>query len=106
VSDEDKVYEEFEDYCKEVTAAAIAWEARWPNACKSCYGRGGHGWTEMHGFTHGAGEQMYDICSCVEQGNCPRCGTVAWSVDNEIETPCPTCGWNWCKGSDDACPEI
>lgn len=106
MSDEDKVYEEFEDYCKEVTAAAIAWEAKWPNACKSCDGRGGHGWTEMHGFSHGAGEQMYDICSCVEAGNCPRCGATAWSDDNEIETPCPTCGWNWCKGSDDACPEI
>lgn len=103
----DDAYGKFEDYCKEVTEAAIAWEKAWPHHCKSCYGKGGESWTEMHGFKHGAGEQMYDICEdCVGKGNCPRCGATSWPLDNEEETPCSTCNWNWCRSEGDACPEV
>ena len=105
-TDDDEAFQAFEEYCAETVAANEAWCKRWPNHCEKCEGKGGFQWVEMHGFTHGAGEQMYDICACVEAGNCPRCGTVAWAVDNEDETPCPTCGWNWCKGKDDVAPQI
>lgn len=107
--DDNETFDDFEAYCREVTAAAIAWEARWPNHCKTCYGQGGKSFIEMHGFHHGAGEQMFDTCSCVEVGQCPRCSQWAWiwADDNmESEVPCWNCGWNWCKGSDDACPEV
>lgn len=105
--DDNETFDDFEAYCREVTAAAIAWEARWPNHCKKCYGQGGKSYVEMHGFKHGAGEQMFDICECIEQGICPRCSANNMPIDDdESEAPCVKCGWNWCKGSDDACPEV
>ena len=103
---DDDTFDEFEKYAAEIAKAAAEWEKRWPQACKSCYGRGGQTYTEMHGFKHGAGEQMFDICECIEEAKCPRCGFCNWDEDNEEETPCIKCGWNWGKGEDDVCPEV
>jgi len=91
----------FEAWADEVDAANKAWKERWPNHCTNCEGRGG-----FHVPATRWEPEDYDLCVCAEAGNCPRCGTVAWAVDNEDETPCPTCHWNWGKGKDDAAPQI
>jgi hypothetical protein len=105
-TDDDRVFDEFQQYCDEIAKAADAWEKRWPNACKSCYGRGGSSYVEMHGFKHGAGEQMWDSCRCVDDGNCPRCGVAMNNAEGDETIPCPNCKWNWGKDEDDACPEV
>jgi len=97
--------EQLEEVYKEIDEANKAWHKRWPNACK-CEGAGGYGYVEMHGFKHGAGEHMWDTCTCVLDGFCPRCNARVWPEDMEDEWPCPECGWNWGKGKDDAAPQI
>jgi hypothetical protein len=104
--DEDKIFDEFGDYCEEVVKANQAWHARWPKACTKCEGAGGEMYTEMHGFKHGPGEQIFDICICIEHGLCPRCSFLAWPYEDDLEHECPTCHWNHGKGDDDAAPQI
>lgn len=73
-----------------------AWVVRWPNHCTKCHGWGGIAFTEMHGFTHGSGEQLFDHCECTET-KCPRCGTVG-GLSEDSEGPCSACGWNYDDG--------
>lgn len=96
--------------CMELAAARQEqrdlWLSRWPNHCKGCEGAGGHGFTEMHGFRHGSGEPMWDVCECLEHGNCPRCGTAAFNgeVDDALDRPCFNCGWSQgCDGFEAEC---
>lgn len=89
-----------EDYAA-IKAAAEAWRAKWPAHCTRCRGWGGFGFTEMHGFTHGAGEQMFDLCDALpDVHTCHRCGAAG--LNEEGEGPCTACGWN----CDDGVPEL
>jgi len=105
-ADDDKAFDEFDAYCVEVAQANKEWNERWPNACKKCEGAGGSSYIEMHGFKHGAGEQMFDTCACVDDGICPRCGFSMDNSEGDETIPCKLCGWNWGKGPDDAAPQV
>jgi hypothetical protein len=84
-------------YFEEITEHNERWKKQWPNHCSKCCGWGGTGYTEMHGFTYGAGEQMFDPCDCTIEGKCPRCGKKGLTPD-EGEGPCKHCGWNYDDG--------
>jgi hypothetical protein len=98
---DNETFTAFEDYCNEIAAANKAWHERWPQACKTCEGAGGF---------HYPGDREnppdWDTCTCIEEAKCPRCGFCNWDEDNEAETPCIKCGWNWGKGPDDAAPQV
>lgn len=87
-----------------------AWEAKWPNACKTCHGRGENIWQENQSPL-GSGyvwmETLGEPCDdCSGQNKCPRCGAT-WADDSFVENSlaCPACNWNWGANSDDARPE-
>jgi len=99
-NNEDETFQAFEDYCAEIAVENKAWRERWPNHCQTCEGAGG--------FHHPGNRETppdFDICECSEAGKCPRCMELAWPGDDIDDVPCPHCGWNWCKGKDDAAPQ-
>jgi hypothetical protein len=75
------------------------YEARWPNYCRKCNGRGGH-WTSFDpsppGVALSPGSMPdFDPCTCVEPADdnwwssrCPRCGTRWYTMvpTEEIKT--------------------
>lgn len=91
----------------------LAWFQQWPYYCTNCNGDGmfvDYYDPSPPGISLGSG-YMTDIemCEkCTNHGYCPRCGVLSWPIDDEDdeipETPCPNCGWNWCKGKDDSVP--
>lgn len=91
------------------------WEARYPHYCRPCAARGQFFYSYDPSPTRVslASGTLVDIDPCVEcteKGICPRCGTLAWVVDedgwmdDDTQTPCPSCGWNWGKQQDDGRP--
>lgn len=65
-----------------------AWEARWPNYCRSC-----EGWGEVVYVGSQYEPPESDPCPrCSEQGHCPRCGGATLNDDNEY-AHCGACGW-------------
>lgn len=56
---------EHTDKCKQAKTANAAsranWLAKWPKHCPRCEGTGGQGMED-------------DICTCLDEGYCPRCG--------------------------------
>jgi hypothetical protein len=80
---------------REVYAAYVA---KWPHYCRRCNGYGGFTVIE-NGAPHGAGfwpMEVYDACSCVQYGRCPRCGVEVWHEDDYDGDFlfCPECGWD------------
>jgi hypothetical protein len=70
---------------------------KWPDYCTTCGGWGQLCTTEMHGFTHGPGEQVCEPCEGMEPGQCHRCAAKdALSPDGD--GPCTECGWNFDDG--------
>lgn len=89
--------------------ALVEWRARWPNACQSCGGWGGHGYSydpSPAGVSLAPGSmQDFDPCEepgCVSEGFCARCGQPTLSeipgVFEEGQGPCKDCGWNYNDG--------
>lgn len=77
--------------CIQDRAAYEAFVARWPGFCTAC---GGWGYTYVGGTYNHPPES--DPCSCVEEGQCPRCGKEAdllTQPDGDF-TVCPHCGWD------------
>lgn len=88
--------------------AFALYEQRWPHYCRKCDGEGGHTDYEYRGECHGvqASEQVFNYCPhCVEQGICPRCGSISNNFeDDDVEQlHCATCDW---REGDVGCPEI
>lgn len=88
------------DIAERTRKEADAWAAKWPHHCKKCNGWGGSSFTEMHGFTHGSGEVLFDVCDDGEPTLCHRCG--AHGMQEDGTGPCKECGWNY----DDGMPEV
>ncbi len=67
--------------CVRAMARQEAYDARWPRRCKQCFGAGG-GYYSFGPSPRGSGApslapgtmQDFDTCSCVDNGQCPRCG--------------------------------
>jgi hypothetical protein len=86
------------EQCKEKTAQQKReqekWWAKWPEACPKCRGAGGkhhHGYFD---YQSGVGEPpSFEPCSCMERGQCPRCGLNFAFPSDEEDLPCPSCGW-------------
>jgi len=70
-------------------AALEAWAAKWPRYCRRCAGYGG-----IHYSGTMSDPPEFDVCSCVESGQCPRCGnsTVLYREDETMH--CALCGWD------------
>jgi hypothetical protein len=85
-----------QQWAAEREAANAEWRARWPNHCSACSGWGGSHHTESHGFRHGAGEQIFDLCEAVPETQCHRCGEQGLSPEGE--GPCTRCAWNFDDG--------
>lgn len=80
-----------------IAADAAAWRSAWPRHCRACGGWGGHGFTEMHGFKGGSGEQQFDPCGALENpATCHRCGLAGLTEDSE--GPCTHCAWDYNDG--------
>lgn len=49
---------------------------------------------------------MSELCeNCSGQGLCPRCRKIAIYGQTEFDDgPCPECGWNWGKNTNDHLP--
>lgn len=77
-------------------AVNAVWRARWPNHCPACRGWGGAVHHESHGFSHGAAEQIFDLCDAIPETQCHRCGERG--LTEEGEGPCARCGWNFDDG--------
>ena len=82
-----------EQYATDVAA----YEAQWPNYCRTCRGWGvtryyddpiGEQWSSSHWFS-----EPCDDCA----GRCPRCGADWPETDEEMERPCPACSWKYDK---------
>lgn len=75
--------------CIAAKAAFDAWAAKWPRYHQRCYGVGGIGYA---GTTSDPPE--FDVCSCVDQGRCPRCGSSTVLYRNDDTMHCVLCGWD------------
>lgn len=75
-------------------------EGQYPNYCRSCRGWGMHSCPDTRYEPGGI-----DPCSCIEQGDCPRCGEHVWNEDDFDGSPvkCPSCGWD--EDNPEAAPE-
>jgi hypothetical protein len=98
---------EHNEKCVETLAAATAWDEKYPNACTICHGGGILSYSENQSPL-GSGEvwmmESSDLCTCIENDLCPRCGAKGTLTEDE-ETPCSSCGWNWGKGKEDFRPD-
>ena len=86
--------------------AIRVWAAAWPHACACCRGAGGHResmGTVPYGSTWVSLPDGFEPCPACE-GRCPRCGITVPEAMFEDKTPCPSCGWNHGRGTDDVCP--
>lgn len=94
---------EHDGECLSRQAARLVWQTKYPNYCRSCEGVGGFD-IPMHVYRDGSADPPdFDICSCVEEGRCPRCG--ADDLDTEDgPTACAACGWYWGEGAEDVAP--
>ncbi len=82
---------------EQVASAAAAWRKAWPAHCPACGGWGGSGFTEMHGFKGGSGEQLFDRCGALpDAATCHRCGQDGLAEDGD--GPCAHCGWDYNDG--------
>lgn len=84
------------------------WVTKYPNYCKTCFGRGAITWEEDVAGDGKGGQQMTDVCECVEANKCGRCGSTLTSVtiqewqdvDRTVRASdcdasmCKACGWN------------
>lgn len=95
-------------YCEAQQAAREAWIARWPDHCPTCEGAGG----KYIQATRWEPDD-FDICSCLENGHCPRCmSKVEYSARTGVSV-CPVCNWtdsNFVDGDpmpvDFVCPQV
>ena len=73
--------------CKQLTAVVAIirerYELLYPGHCRDCNGAGG-----FHDCGSYWEPPSFDLCDCLENGRCPRCGKT---IDSEI---CPACGWD------------
>lgn len=91
--------------CLEQQKRHDEWVAMWPNFCRAC---GGGGAIVTYGhryYPDGSGEPDWvDPCSCVEEGQCPRCGFKGLDEDGG---ECSICGWTYncndCEPADCIC---
>lgn len=82
---------------EKVNMSRIEWMLQWPQHCRECEGHGGFTFVERHGFNHGPGEVMSDVCeTCVVNSICARCGLKTLNEDGD--GPCTNCGWNYNDG--------
>lgn len=73
-----------------IKAAQVAWDAKYPHACKHCGGTGGF---EYGGYDEPPG---FDYCSkCIEEGRCPLCGgEIPQEVLDSEEPITHPCGYD------------
>ena len=94
--------------CLETQARAKAWGEKYPKACPICHGAGELSYEENLA-PHASGEVWMcgstDLCTCVEDGECPRCGEKNTLPEGNTDSPCTACGWNWGKGEEDFQPD-
>jgi hypothetical protein len=64
------------------------WSERWPNACDKC---GGWGLIEYPCTREEPGGA--DLCSCIEDGICPRCGAEDAFPFDDVQV-CQHCEWD------------
>lgn len=84
------------------------YENLWPRYCRKCGGEGGRADWDYRGECHGvpASEQVLDYCPhCVEQGICPRCGSISNNFEDDAveQLRCYTCDW---REVDHGAPEV
>jgi hypothetical protein len=85
---------------EQISRAAKAWVAKWPNHCVKCAGWGG-----FHIRATRWEPEDFDICTALPDGSCHRCGQPdAQGVDPDagIYLPCKFCGWDF----DDGAPQV
>lgn len=76
------------------------WEAKYPNYCRNCGGAGSVLVTENYA-PHGARSAwpctFEDVCDCVIEGRCPRCGATLPESNPDAEPGlelCLQCSWD------------
>jgi hypothetical protein len=69
--------------CIRAMARQEAYDLSWPARCGDCFGAGG--WSSFDPSPTGSSApaslghgsmQDFDTCTCVDTGNCPRCGNL------------------------------
>lgn len=85
-----------------------AWVKRWPNYCKKCDGVGILAQCDWVPYGSGVTAMAsYELCECLCDDCCPRCGEAMGTEDDwdgSDPVTCPHCGWN--SMEPDACPEL
>lgn len=74
-------------------AAQEAWMEKYKDHCKKCYGHGGKSIPATR-----LDPEDFDTCSCLESGQCPRCGykhSETHRFTEDGEGPCANCGWDY-----------
>lgn len=66
-------------------AVIAAYEARWPDYCRTCHGAGC-----IYEYNYPYEPDWTDSCFCLDEGRCPRCGVRAL---DERGTVCYSCMW-------------
>lgn len=102
--------------CLEATekckALRVEYVSSWPYYCRKCKGEGGHWYNydpSPTGVALSPGYMMdVDPCPlcCESLSVCPRCGEPLPEQFWEDDSPCPHCGWDWCRNPDDALPPL
>jgi len=82
--------------CDARHTAKLAYDAKYPNACRKCQGYGFH--------TAPATREdpgLHEFCECLADGRCPRCGhqhNENWNLYLDDVEPvadyCEACGWD------------
>jgi hypothetical protein len=84
------------------------WIAAWPKHCPKCMGGGQLEYTD-NGAPFGSGlywpMQIRDLCSCIEDGHCPRCGGTRLELKSSETHEWYTClDCEWDERRPDICP--
>lgn len=69
-----------------------AYKKLWPMYCQQCGGKG------LLSESHGSDEVWLIACEhCVEQGVCPRCGSISNNFEDDDDEPlhCASCDWRY-----------
>ena len=68
------------------------WKGLWPKYCRGCDGWGGASFSQSIGYGLGS-ETLYEVCDCVLDRKCPRCGTEK-ALNEDGDGVCSSCGWD------------
>lgn len=89
------------EYTNRIKVEREKYTEEWPNHCPSCEGWGYSVHYENQsplGSGYVWNEEIIDPCSsCIEEGKCPRCGTLQpgdYPFEDEGDK-CISCGWVW-----------